>query len=403
MYKLNRCRKKWKMMRKWHAIGKSYKNSKRRLLAKHKGCACKPKPTTCQAPEKEDMVPSNCNSFLHESVPVRLISLANVKNLFIPLQTVVYSIYSWWLRNVRQGLEFIKDTLFPSRVYLRELNVLRHHIESLEIKVTRMQEVFNEQHQEPNTAKASEVCFCRKHFDSLAVPNTIPIWPVQPIVSRTLLKSPNEAPPPPPPPPPLPPPSLIAVKPLQIQMKTREKHLQAVSEEIGRPPSITIKELLQVKLKRTVDRFELKVNSEKKDGPPSVTMKDLLDVKLRKTQNKVEKPKMDALGKRRSPLVTIHDLQSFNLQRKANQLQKPTKMMITPHRPVLDLQQRLKKVNIERSPGGTPLHKESKDTATGLTPVMTQALRRKFEMARPKSPPQCCSSPNSSFDEQHVC
>ncbi|XP_032901661.1 proline-rich protein 11 isoform X2 [Amblyraja radiata] len=384
MYKLNQRRKKWKMVRKWHAIGKSNRNSKRHLLAKHKGCACKPKPTTCQTPEKEDMVTSNSNSFLHESVPVGLISLVNVKNLFNPLQTVVYSIYSWWLRNIRQGFELIKDTLFPSRVYLRELNVLRQHIESLEIKVTHMQEFFNEQHQEPNTAKATEVCFCRKHFDSLPVPNKIPIWPVQPIVSCTPLKSPNEAPPPPPPPPPpLPPCSLFAVKPLQIQTKTREKHLQAIGEEILRPPSITIKDLLQVKLKRTVDRFELiKMNPEKKDGPPSVTIKDLLDVKLRVTQNKVEKAKMDAPGKRRSPLVTIHDLQSFNLQRKVNQLQKPTKMM---------------------SPGGTPLHKESKDTATGLTPVMTQALRRKFEMAHPKSPPQCCSSPNTSFDEQHAC
>lgn len=32
---------------------------------------------------------------------------------------------------------------------------------------------------------------------------------------------------------------------------------QATGEEILRPPSITIKDLLQVKLKRTVDRFEL--------------------------------------------------------------------------------------------------------------------------------------------------
>lgn len=46
-----------------------------------------------------------------------------------------------------QGFELIKDVLFPSRVYLRELNVLRQHIESLEFKVTHMQEFFNEQYQ----------------------------------------------------------------------------------------------------------------------------------------------------------------------------------------------------------------------------------------------------------------
>ncbi|XP_069766561.1 proline-rich protein 11 isoform X2 [Narcine bancroftii] len=407
MSKLNQCRRKWKLMRKWQGMKKGRSNNKRQQPAEQH--TCKPKPTTCQTSEKDIIATNSSNSFLNESVPVGPFSLVNVKNLLNPLKTVVYSMYSWWLRNIKQGLELIKDTLYPSRIYQRELNALRQHVESLEIKLVQMQEIVNEQHQEPRTAKAAEVCCCRKRIDSLLPgPNKIPIWPVEPIVSHTLLKSQDEALPPPPPPPPLPPPSLFTEKPLQIQRKTRFEKLLQNREEVPRPPSITMNDLLQVKLKRTVDRIELtKMDLEKKDGPPFVTVKDLLNVKLRKTQNKVEQPKesiipMDNPGKKRSPLVRISDLQSFNLMQKANQQLKTTKMMITPHRPLLHLQRRLKKVNIERSPGGTPLYKENKDTGTGLTPVMAQALKRKFEMAHPKTPPRCCSSPNTSFDEQNT-
>ncbi|XP_072909259.1 proline-rich protein 11 isoform X2 [Hemitrygon akajei] len=347
MFKLNWRRRKRKTMRKWQVIGRAQRKNKRHLLEKYKGGVCKPQPATCQATEKEDVVASNSNSFLHDSVPVGLISLANVKNLLNPLKTVVYSMYSWWLKNVRQGLELIKDTLYPSRVYLQELNALRQHIESLEIKLTRMQETF-EHHQDPNTAKAAEVCCCRKHADSVPGLNKIPVWPVQPIVSRALLKLPDEAPPPPPPP--LPPAFLLAEKPLQIKRKSKtENPQQTTHEEIRKSLSITTKDLLQVKLKSTADRSEVtKLDTKKKDGPAFVTVKDLLHVKLRKTQNKVEKTKTDTPGKKRSPLVTLSDRQGFNFQGKADQLQKPTKMMITPHRPVLDLRQRLKKVNIER-------------------------------------------------------
>lgn len=35
--------------------------------------------------------------------------------------------------------------------------------------------------------------------------------------------------------------------------------------------------------------------------------------------------------------------------------------------------------NLFRSPGGTPLNKENTECGTGLTPIMTQALRRKFQ------------------------
>ncbi|XP_078404333.1 proline-rich protein 11 [Cetorhinus maximus] len=401
MHKLSQRRRKWKIMRKQQAMEKAWNDSKRCLLAKNKRHFCKAKPITAETGMKETPV-SNNNCSQLEPVPIRLISLINVENMLNPLKAVVSSLYSWWLNGIRQGLEVVKDILFPSRVYLRELNALRQHIETLEMKLTQLREIFNV-NLESNNAKAPDMCSCRKCVDFSTSPAKIPVWPVQPIISRPMLPKPFGALPPPlpPPPPPLPPPSVFVQKPLQIQRKSRsEISLQTLSEEVGRLPSITMKDLLKVKLKKTADRFEInKTVPERMDGPLSVTVKDLLEVKLRKTQNKLEEAEMNTPGKKRSPLVTISDLQGFNLQGKANQLQKPAKMITTPNKPVMDLRQRLKKVAIERSPGGTPLYKENRDTGTGLTPVMTQALKRKFEMARPKSPP-CCYSPNASFDDQ---
>ena len=42
---------------------------------------------------------------------------------------------------------------------------------------------------------------------------------------------------------------------------------------------------------------------------------------------------------------------------------------------------KLRKVNITRSPGGTPLvSNRNKENGTGLTPMMTKALQRKFQV-----------------------
>ncbi|XP_060703740.1 proline-rich protein 11 [Hemiscyllium ocellatum] len=401
MLRLSQRRRKWKIMRKRQTMEKAWNNSKRRLLAKNKRNVYKTKPTAAETAGKKEAPVSNSNSSQHEPVPIGLVSLVSVRNVLNPLKAVVSSLCNWWLNNINQGLEIMKDILFPSRVYLRELNALRQHIEALEMKLVQLQEICNV-NLESNNSKDS--CSYRKYVDFSPGPTKIPVWPVQPIMSRTLPQKPFGAlppqPPPPPPPPPLPPPSVFVQKPLQIQRKTRsENSLQALSKEINRPLSITMKDLINVKLRKTTDGFEIKkTDPERIGGSLSVTVKDLLEVKLRKTQNKVNELEMNTPEKKRSPLVTISDLQGFNFQTKANQLQKPAKMMNSPHKPVVNFRQRLKKVAIERSPGGTPLHKENRDTGTGLTPVMTQALKRKFKMAHPKSPP-CSLTPNTSFDE----
>ncbi|XP_018417220.1 PREDICTED: proline-rich protein 11 [Nanorana parkeri] len=67
----------------------------------------------------------------------------------------------------------------------------------------------------------------------------------------------------------------------------------------------------------------------------------------------------------------------------------------------LDLRHRLRKVNMVRSPGGTPIYdRDNKENGTGLTPLMTKALRRKFQMAHPKSPSPLQMSPGNQGREE---
>lgn len=47
---------------------------------------------------------------------------------------------------------------------------------------------------------------------------------------------------------------------------------------------------------------------------------------------------------------------------------------------MMALRSSLRKVNVKRSPGGTPLDRTVQDTGTGLTPLMTRALQKKFKV-----------------------
>lgn len=151
-------------------------------------------------------------------------------------------------------------------------------------------------------------------------------------------------------------------------------------------------------------REALKTGPLKKDGPVQITVKDLLTVKLRKTQSFDEK-KLVPSPKARSPLVTVSDLQRVALKPNSKVLStRVTNVLITPGKSQIDLRKLLRKVDVERSPGGTPLtKKENMETGTGLTPVMTRALRRKFQLAHPRSPVQTLPLLTSSFDEQNWC
>ncbi|XP_063147167.1 proline-rich protein 11-like [Candoia aspera] len=128
----------------------------------------------------------------------------------------------------------------------------------------------------------------------------------------------------------------------------------------------------------------------KKDVPLQITPQDLLNVKLKKTQSEPTMDKEMSPSKGRKALITLKDLQSIRLQSKAPQpLPRITSLFNPPSRDGLDFRKHLKKVAIKRSPGGTPMiNKENTETGTGLTPIMTQALRRKFQ-ARPSRNVYC--------------
>ncbi|KAJ7308842.1 hypothetical protein JRQ81_008113 [Phrynocephalus forsythii] len=132
-----------------------------------------------------------------------------------------------------------------------------------------------------------------------------------------------------------------------------------------------------------------------------ITPQDLLNVKLRKTQSAAEKNEKRSPPERRKALVTLSDLQSVSLKTQTAQpTARVTHHLITPSKTGLDLRKHLKKVAINRSPGGTPLtNKENVETGTGLTPIMTQALRRKFQLAHPKSPSPARLMAANSFEE----
>ncbi|CAB1352396.1 unnamed protein product [Coregonus sp. 'balchen'] len=105
-----------------------------------------------------------------------------------------------------------------------------------------------------------------------------------------------------------------------------------------------------------------------------------------------------------APLVTVADLQNVRLKRSHCELppKLPKRLSFgrTPTKSPMNLRTQLKRVQINRSPGGTPLFdKENMDTGTGLTPIMTQALRLKFQSALPRGPSPKAKNLNESFDQ----
>ncbi|KYO32241.1 proline-rich protein 11 [Alligator mississippiensis] len=247
------------------------------------------------------------------------VAMPIVKNAVKPLAMTVSSVCSWCQNSIAQSFEVIKDTIFPSRLYLRELNALRKEMQKLETEFSRLQGMLQ--------------------------------------MSGTVVRSSENSP--------------CQRSPLLLKRVNGNKAPLAVSV--------------------------------KKDGPIQITMKDLLNVKLKKTQPCTRPDKGGSPVKTHGALITVSDLQSINLRPKSNlPPARIANFLITPSKNQLDLRKHLKRVDIKRSPGGTPLNnKENMATGTGLTPIMTQALKRKFQMAHPKSPSPAPLHTASSFDEQN--
>ncbi|XP_034260185.1 proline-rich protein 11 isoform X1 [Pantherophis guttatus] len=273
--------------------------------------------------------------------------------------------WCWWCqRHVAQILHVFVSAAFPSHTYLAELKELRAEVENLKREVAELQSVLQ---QNGGTAASAGTLPCQLSPNLLSASAHTQLSVTQP----TPLPSQNlqiPTPPPPPPPPPLPPPP---PPPAPLVFKRRsDPKIQAVPL--------------------------------KKDVPLQITAQDLLNVKLKKTKSEAATDKETSPSKGRKALITLRDLQSIRLQANAPQpLPRVTNFLNTPSRDGLDFRKHLKKVAIKRSPGGTPMNnKENIETGTGLTPLMTQALRRKFQLAHPKSPSPSCFPTRNSFEEQ---
>ncbi|NXA20616.1 PRR11 protein, partial [Ibidorhyncha struthersii] len=291
-----------------------------------------------------------------------------------PFTTTASFLYCWCQNTVAQSFKVVKDTIFPSQIYLRELNTFRDQLEKLETEFSRLQGALQTNGM---AAFSSENALCQRcNKPVLGGPVQTQLDLPSSISGPSAIQlQPASAPPPPlplpPPPPPLPPLKL--------------------------PPAPLL-------LKRGNGSKALLAPSLKNDGPMQITLKDLLNVKLKKTDGTLRRDKAESPVKTRRALITVSDLQSVSLRPKSKPSAHVTNSLITPPKNQLDLRKHLKKVNIQRSPGGTPLNsKENMECGSGLTPIMTQALRRKFQashdMAHPKSPSPARLSAASSFDE----
>ncbi|XP_060114809.1 LOW QUALITY PROTEIN: proline-rich protein 11 [Heteronotia binoei] len=345
-------------------------------MAKYKQRRRKPRASVTLRFKKQERIHlPQCSSILPSKLPVSTLNqsrpfpswaltLSNITKAVRPLVTTLLRWYCWCQSSVIQFLQFfrvIKNTAFQSHVPLEELNALRERLEKLETEFAALQSTIQK-----GTVVALEKTSCQTAKDDQCQHSSqVPLRPVE----SSSLHSEALMPPaphllPPPPPPPLPPPPV----PRCLSKTEGTKKQDALS---------------------------------KTDVPRQITLKDLLSVKLKKTQSCLKIEKGSPLQKRRA-LITISDLQSINLKSKvAAPPNGSANGSSTPGRSCLDFRKHLRRVSIQRSPGGTPLtHKENLETGTGLTPLMTQALRRKFQLAHPKSPSPSHLPRGSSFGEQ---
>ncbi|XP_015279649.1 PREDICTED: proline-rich protein 11 [Gekko japonicus] len=345
-------------------------------MAKCKQRRRKPRASVRIKFKKQESIPlPQCSSILPPKLPVSdlnqsrpfcswALTLPNITKVVRPLVTTVLCWYCWCQNSVIQFPQFfqvIRNAVFQSHASLQELNALRERLEKLETEFAALQSMVQKE-----TVVPLEKTSCQTLEDGQCQRSTpAPLHLVElPSSHSQASMPPAPPPPPPPPPPPLPPP---------------------------RVPRCLSK----------TDGVKKQDASLKTDVPMQITLKDLLSVKLKKTQRCLKIEKGSPLQKRRA-LITISDLQSVSLNSKAaappNRIANSSS---TPSRSCIDFRKHLRRVSAKRSPGGTPLiHKENLETGTGLTPLMTQALRRKFQLAHPKSPSPSHLLRGNSFEEQ---
>ncbi|XP_031551657.1 proline-rich protein 11-like isoform X2 [Actinia tenebrosa] len=257
------------------------------------------------------------------------------------------------VKNSFRGIEFCKEKLkqttafmFPCQTFKRKFDELNDRISDLEMEIKKIKTLSNSQVQCQNCQSGEGTC-------KTLVPNTthIPLPPAPPL-------------PPPPPPPP------TFVLPLNKNQKINAIKSSSNTKEIEKSQVISLDDIKSIKLRKISDRK----NSAKCRTPqekPDLSRKPLREIS-NDDRTSMSAKKMD--GK---PLVTLKDLQAIKLKKKA--VDKDEFTFKSPGN-MLTLRSSLRKVNIKRSPGGTPLDRTVQDTGTGLTPIMTRALQKKFKL-----------------------
>ncbi|XP_033924669.1 proline-rich protein 11 [Melopsittacus undulatus] len=354
---------KYKKCRRKHRARAEFLQGKKRDAADFQGSGCSPR-SAGDLPLNTSSVPSRLSTLWSLALPC-------VKNVVKPFTTTASFLYCWCQNTVAQTFKVVKEAIFPSQIYLRELNTFREQLKKLETELSRLQGALQMNGTTASSSESSLCQRCNRPVVGAPVPMQMdlpsPVSRPSAIQLQPSFAPPPPLPPPPPPPPPLPPPKL--------------------------PPAPLL-------LKRGNGSKAVLIPPVKKDGPMQITLRDLLNVKLRKADGRSRMDKAESPVRTCRALITVSDLQSVSLRPKTKSSAHVTNSLITPPKNHLDLRKHLKKVNIQRSPGGTPLNgKENTECGSGLTPLMTQALRRKFQMAHPKSPSPARLSAANSFDE----
>ncbi|XP_041719817.1 proline-rich protein 11 [Coregonus clupeaformis] len=268
-----------------------------------------------------------------------------------------------WRNSMSQSFAGFFKTFFFWRGYAKQIETLQNQMAELQREIGAL-------HSALQGGKTG--CHCH---GTVAGSSVCPMFPPPPLplgCGSNVDPLPALTPPaPPPPPPPPPPPSTTFLQPYVPKKRVASNTQQSSKEKQDILVAVTLRDLQAVKLRKVIVR----------------------SVKSKRTPEKIH-----------APLVTVADLQNVRLKRSHCELppKLPKRLSFgrTPTKSPMNLRTQLKRVQINRSPGGTPLFdKENMDTGTGLTPIMTQALRLKFQSALPRGPSPKAKNLNESFDQ----
>lgn len=276
------------------------------------------------------------------------------------------ALFVWSYYSLKKQINLVKNTIAPPIICQRELRTLRKRLHKLEIEFLKLQLSLLDKGTNSGVSGNSICGSCQQATTASSIKESN----VQAAEECTLPSLLPPVPPPPPPPPPPPVPFSLAL-PFQNHLPILKK------TGSNRPP---------------------KEEPAKPEGPIQITLKDLLNVKLRNAQDNNERQKMAVHKYDVVPQITISALKGVSLKSASK---VPPRRLAHVFKDALsksplDLRRHLRKVNMVRSPGGTPIYdRDNKENGTGLTPLMTKALRQKFQMAHPKSPSPLRMSPGN--------